>query len=350
MKDLQTNFVTPDKDIAAAIEAIEQSKAKIAIIVDDNHKLLGTVTDGDIRRGLLKGIKLTDPVGTVMNATPRTAHIGDDRRKLTDLMRRNVCRHIPIIDDDGIIVRMETLQDMIDYEHHDNQIILMAGGLGTRLRPLTETVPKPMLPIEGQPILERIMKRFKDQGFGTFFVSVNYLGHVIEDYFGDGDKWDVNIKYLREDKPLGTAGALCHLPERPKKAIIIMNGDILTKVDFRQLLDFHAEHKAQATLCVRDYVIDVPFGVIDNDGHRIRSIREKPQERFLVNAGIYVLEPDVLDLIPENEFFDMPTLIDDLVNRGQHVCLFPLREYWIDVGRHDELDKATSEFGAEFES
>ncbi len=348
MKNLQSNFVAPSQNITEAIKVIERSKAKIGIIVDEDHRLLGTVTDGDIRRAILKGSSLDDPVETIMNASPRTARVGDDREGLIDLMRRNVCRHIPILDEDGKVVKLETLQEFVDYEHHENFIVLMAGGQGKRLRPLTKTVPKPMLPVGGSPILELILQRFRDQGFGKFFISVNYLGHMIQDHFGDGKKWGVNIEYMCEKQQLGTGGALSLLPQRPKKPIIVMNGDILTKVDFRQLLEFHEEHKAQVTMCVRDYMVEIPFGVIDNDGHRIRQIREKPTQNFLVNAGVYVLEPDVLDLIPRDEFFDMPTLIDDLIKRGQHVCLFPLREYWIDIGRHDELDKAMNEFSEEF--
>ncbi len=348
MSNFRINFVSPSEDIAQAIKVIERSVAKIAIVVDKEDHLLGTITDGDIRRAILKGTVLSESVDTIMNTSPRIAHLGDDRGEIINIMRRNVCRHIPVLDNEGRIVKLETLQEFVDYNSHENFVVLMAGGQGKRLKPLTEFVPKPMLPVGGSPILELILRRFRDQGFSKFFISVNYLGHIIQNYFGDGKKWDVNIEYMCEKQQLGTGGALSLLPQRPKKPIIVMNGDILTKVDFRQLLEFHEEHKAQVTMCVRDHMVEIPFGVVDNDGHRIRRIREKPTQNFLVNAGVYVLEPDVLDLIPRDEFFDMPTLVDDLIKRGQHVCLFPLREYWIDIGRHDELDKAMTEFSAEF--
>lgn len=344
MQKLEASFLPPDGDIRQAIATIERSPAKIALVVDGERRLLGTITDGDVRRAILNGAQLTDPVARVMNAQPRVGRAGDDRSPLYDLMRRNICRHVPIVDAKGRVVGLETLQDLVDYGERENWVVLMAGGLGKRLRPLTEAVPKPMLKVGGQPILEVILERFRAQGFRRFFVSVNYLGDMIRDHFGDGRRFGVEITYLSEDRPLGTAGALANLPFRPERPIIVSNGDILTKVDFRQLLQFHNEHKAQATACVRDHFVDIPFGVIDNDGHRIRALREKPRERFLVNAGIYALDPDALDHIPRNDYFDMPMLIDVLVERGQHACVYPIREYWIDVGRHEEYDRARSEF------
>jgi len=348
MKNIEEHLLAVEADIKQAIATIERSTAKIALVVDAQRRLMGTVTDGDVRRAILNGAQLSDPVSRVMNSSPRIGRVGEDRAPLIDLMRRNICRHIPIVDSDGSVVALETLQEMLDYAHHDNWVVLMAGGRGKRLRPLTEVVPKPMLHVGEQPILEVILERLRSQGFRQFFVSVNYLGDMIRDYFGDGSKMGVSIEYLAEDKPLGTAGSLSLLPGRTSKPLIVMNGDILTKIDFLHLLQFHEEHKAQATTCVRDYFVEVPFGVIDNDGHRIRGIKEKPRHRFLVNAGIYALQPDVLEFIPRDEFFDMPTLIETLVDRGQHACVFPIREYWIDVGRLEEYERAQNEFNGEF--
>lgn len=348
MSTVVDNFIAPGSAIKEAIATIERSAEKIALVVDDEKKLLGTVTDGDVRRAILRGAQLVDPVSNVMNRQPHIGRIGEDREPLVDLLRRNVCRHIPIVDKAGRVVSMETLREYIDYGHRENWVVLMAGGLGKRLRPLTEAVPKPMLRVGETPVLQIIIESLRNQGFRHFFISINYLGHMIRDYFGDGSRWDVDIKYITESRPLGTAGALATLPSSPDKPLIIMNGDILTKVDFRQLLQFHEEHKAQATTCVRDYFVEVPFGVVENEGHRIRALHEKPRHRFLVNAGIYALEPDVLRLIPRNEFFDMPTLIENLLARGQHACVFPIREYWIDVGRIDEFERANSEFDAVF--
>jgi dTDP-glucose pyrophosphorylase len=348
MKNLEANFLSADSDIKLAIATIDRSPAKIALVVDQNRTLLGTITDGDIRRAILNGAQLSDAASKVMNTSPRVGRVGEDRAPLIDLMRRNVCRHVPIINEIGQVVALETLQELVDYGNQENWVVLMAGGLGKRLRPLTELVPKPMLSVGERPILEIIIKRLRSQGFHRFFVSLNYLGDMIRDHFGDGSQWGVQIEYLTEDKPLGTAGSLSLLPTRSDKPLVVMNGDILTKIDFRQLLQFHEEHKAQATTCVRDYFVDVPYGVIDNDGHRIRGIHEKPRHRFLVNAGIYTLQPDVLELIPRGDYFDMPMLIDALIARGQHACVFPIREYWIDVGRLEEYDRAKTEFDSEF--
>lgn len=348
MKNLEANFLSAGDDIKEAIATIERSPAKIALVIDDERRLVGTVTDGDVRRAILNGAQLSDGVAKVMNGSPRVGRVGEDRGPLVELMRRNICRHVPIVDAHGRVVALETLQEMVDYSRQDNWVVLMAGGLGKRLRPLTEVVPKPMLKVGEQPILEIILGRLRDQGFRRFFVSVNYLGDMIRKHFGDGSKWDLQIDYIAEDKPLGTAGSLSLLPGRADRPLIVMNGDILTKIDFRHLLQFHEEHKAQATTCVRDYFVDVPFGVIDNDGHRVRGIREKPTHRFLVNAGIYALQPDALEFIPRGEYFDMPMLIETLVGRGQHACVFPVREYWIDVGRLEEYDRAKAEFDGEF--
>ncbi len=344
MTNLNANFIASSGTIEQAIATIEHSRAKIALVLDANRRLVGTITDGDVRRAFLNGAQLTDGVSKVMNSSPRVGRMGEDRAPLIDLMRRNVCRHVPIVDEAGHVVALETLQEMLEYGRRENWVVLMAGGLGKRLRPLTEIVPKPMLQVGEQPILEVIIERLRDQGFRNFFVSVNYLGEMIRNHFGDGSKWGVKIEYLTEDKPLGTAGSLSLLRERSDKPLIVMNGDILTKIDFCQLLQFHEEHRAQATTCVRDYFVDVPFGVIDNDGHRMRGMREKPRHRFLVNAGIYTLQPEVLEFIPRDEFFDMPMLIETLVERGQHACVFPVREYWIDVGRLEEYDRAKTEF------
>lgn len=344
MDRLKASLVDVGGDIRQTIATIEGSPAKIALVVDFGRRLIGTVTDGDVRRAILKGAQLSDPVTRIMNSAPRVGKVGEDRTPLIDMMRRNICRHVPIVDEDGRVVALETLQDIVDVRQRENWVVLMAGGLGKRLRPLTEVVPKPMLEVGGQPILRTILEGFRSQGFRRFFVSVNYLGDMIRDYFGDGREWGVEIEYLTEDRPLGTAGALSNLPSRPEKPLIVSNGDILTKVDFRQLLQFHDDHKARATTCVRDYVVDIPFGVVDHDGTRIRGLREKPRQKFLVNAGIYVLEPDVLDLVPKNDYFDMPMLIDTLVERGQHACVFPIREYWIDVGRHEEYDRARNDY------
>jgi NDP-sugar pyrophosphorylase family protein len=220
----------------------------------------------------------------------------------------------------------------------------MAGGLGKRLGSLTQSCPKPLLKIGGTPILEIIVNRLAEQGFRKLFISVNYRGEMIEDHFGDGARWTADIQYLREPERLGTAGALSLLPERPPQPFVVMNGDLLTKLNLKHLLDFHREHRAKATMCVREYQFQVPFGVVQADEHRLLGIDEKPTHRFLVNAGIYALDPDVLDLVPKNQMFDMPHLFEKLVATGHETMAFPIREYWMDIGRMDDLEQAASEY------
>jgi NDP-sugar pyrophosphorylase family protein len=220
----------------------------------------------------------------------------------------------------------------------------MAGGLVNRLRPLTDECPKPMLKVGNKPLLETIVENFIEYGFHRFYISVNYMADVVESYFGDGSRWGVDIEYLHEEHRLGTAGALSLLPETPTEAILVMNGDLLTKVNFKQLLDFHYGHQAQATMCVREYDFQVPYGVVKIDGQRITSIDEKPIQRFFVNAGIYVLEPEALDLISSNIFFDMTTLFEKLIELKKEPAVFPIREYWLDIGHLADYNRANGEY------
>jgi NDP-sugar pyrophosphorylase family protein len=230
----------------------------------------------------------------------------------------------------------------------DNWVVLMAGGLGSRLRPLTDECPKPMLRVGNKPLLETIIETFIEQGFRRFFISVNYMADTIKEYFGDGSRWGAEIQYLEETSRLGTAGALSLLPEKPQAPLLVMNGDLLTKINFRQLLDFHREHHAQGTMCVREYEFQVPYGVVKMDHHRITGFEEKPIQRYFVNAGIYVLEPQALQHIPHGVFFDMPSLFQTLMADRQEAVVFPIREYWLDIGHMADYDRANGEFARNF--
>jgi len=348
MKNIDKNLVLPSALIKDAIETIEYSDAEIALVCDPERHLLGTVTDGDIRRAFLKGATLTDNVKVAMNENPVTASIDDDRSPLIDMMRRNILRHVPILNSDRQVVSLETLQALLECKKQNNPVLLMAGGFGTRLHPLTEDCPKPMLTVGDKPILETIIVNLRSQGFHSFFISVNYLGQMIQDHFGDGSDYGINIKYLMEEEPLGTAGPLSLLPEKPKTPLIVMNGDILTKVNLRHLLNFHEEHHSSATMCARNYSVEVPFGVIEIDHHRIHDIVEKPTQSFLVNAGIYVLNPDVVSKVKNIKKIDMTDLFKQLIDEGMDTSVFPIREYWLDVGRIDDLNQASGEFLKEF--
>jgi NDP-sugar pyrophosphorylase family protein len=220
----------------------------------------------------------------------------------------------------------------------------MAGGKGTRLAHLTQTCPKPMLKVGDKPLLETIIERFRAQGFSNFCISLNYLGDMISDHFGDGGPWDVKITYVREDEPRGTAGALSLLENRPVDPIIVLNGDILTRMDFGALLAFHREHEAAATVCLREYRFQVPYATVELDGPRIQRLLEKPVQSYLVNAGVYCLDPEVLGLVPREGRVDMPDLLNALMEQGRPVGSFPIHEYWLDIGQMQDFHTAQTDY------
>lgn len=341
-------MVSPETPIIRTLEIIDASARQIALVVDHAERLLGTVTDGDVRRGLLRGKSLNDPVSQVMNAYPTVASPYDSKENILALMKLKQLQQIPVVDEDGRVLHVETLGELLRPSKKENAVVLMAGGLGTRLRPLTHECPKPLLKVGDRPILETILLNFIDHGFYRFYISVHYKAEMIKSYFGDGSRWNVEIHYLHEDDSLGTAGALSLLPETPSSPFFVMNGDLLTKVNFEQLLDFHLAHKAKATMCVRKYDHQVPYGVVKLNRHELLGIEEKPVQRFFVNAGIYVLDPSVIPLIPRNSYYDMPSLFDLLVKQQERAIAFPIREYWLDIGRFADFERANLEFAEVF--
>jgi dTDP-glucose pyrophosphorylase len=349
MTHWQQTLVDASSSIRHAIEVIDTAKLQIALIADDDGRLLGTLTDGDVRRAILRGVSLDGPVSDVMNANPKTARRDDDPAVLLSIMRQHHIHQVPLLDPQWRIVGLETFDHLNRHERRPNTVVLMAGGLGTRLLPLTNEMPKPLLHVGHKPILETILEVFVEHGFERFFLSVNYMAEKIESHFGDGSKWGVEIEYLRETERLGTAGALSLLPERPQEPLFVMNGDLLTRLDFSRLLEFHTTNASAATMCVREYEMQVPYGVVKTDGHRIVEIEEKPVERYLVNGGVYVLEPETLDLIPNRTFFDMPDLFSALAERQAETCVFPIREYWMDIGRMEDFDRANGQFAQQFQ-
>lgn len=348
MTDLDPLIISPDASLRDAVAAIDRGARQVALVVDGDTRLVAVVTDGNIRRGLLRGLTLDAPVADVMNRTPTTAHIEDGVEAARRLMSDRHLHHVPIVDAERRLVDLLWIDDVTRTERKSTPVILMAGGLGMRLRPLTEKVPKPMLPIGGRPILEQIIESFADQGFVRFTLSVNYLGEIIREHFGDGRALGVEIDYIEEPERMGTAGALSLLPERPEEPVIVMNGDLLTSVRFDALLRFHQETGATATLCARQFDMQVPYGVIDADGTRLRGIVEKPVHRHFVNAGIYVLSPAVFDGLDRGQSLDMPDLLSGLARSETTVSVFPIREYWLDIGRMEDLELARNEHGREF--
>lgn len=348
MKNWRDLIVSPDTSVVEAVRIIDAGSVQIAIVADRDDRILGTVTDGDVRRGLLKSIPLTSPVSAIMNSNPTTAGINEIRDEILAKMRAKLIRQVPVVDESGRVVSVEILDEMVSRHHRENWVVLMAGGAGTRLRPLTDDCPKPLLRIGKKPLLETILGNFVHHGFTNFFISVNYKAQMIKDYFRDGSEWGVQVEYLEEREMLGTAGCLSLLPKHPRHPIVVMNGDLLTKVNFDHLLDFHAEHRAFATMCVREYDFQVPYGVVRIDKHRIVAIDEKPVHRFFVNAGIYVLDAEAIALIPPSGLYDMPDLLSRIVADGRETAAFPIREYWLDVGRVDDFERANGEFAQEF--
>lgn len=341
-------MLSPADSILQAIKVIDSSSQQIGLVVNEKGKLLGTVTDGDVRRAILKGVHLDAAVSCIMNTHPVTIKKSHSKEQVLYLMKEKKLRQIPVIDANQRVVGLETLDDLFKSAQNDNWVVIMAGGLGTRLGELTRNCPKPLISVGGKPLLETIIENFRDEGFFNFFVSVNFKAEMIERHFGKGEKWNSNIQYLRENKKLGTAGALSLLTTKPDKPIIVMNGDLLTKINFQQLLDYHLQHKALATMCVREYSFQVPYGVVRMDNGKLQGIEEKPVQNFFVNAGIYVIEPEALALIPHDTYFDMPSLFDAIAQQGFSSNVFPIREYWADIGKRDDLEQANIDYGEVF--
>ncbi|WP_029008255.1 nucleotidyltransferase family protein [Azospirillum halopraeferens] len=350
MTDITALLIPATASILDAIRCIDGGSLQIALVTDGERRLTGTVTDGDVRRAILRGLPLTAPVTEVMNRTPHKALAGTRDTDLLRLMRTHEIHQLPLVDGEGRVLGIHTLDQILQKPQHSNRVVLMAGGLGKRLHPLTENLPKPMIAVGGKPLLETIVENFVEQGFHRFIISLNYRGDMIRDYFGSGQKWGVEIEYVYEEQRMGTAGSLALLPEQPDAPLIVMNGDILTSINFVQLLRFHENSAATATMAVYEHSVQIPYGVVEVDGHRLVRITEKPEYRAFINAGIYVLDPAALDHIPRATFFDMPSLFETLGTVGHATAAFPIREYWLDIGNPRDLARAEVEFDTVFSS
>lgn len=332
------------------METIDSAELQIALVVDENTRLLGVITDGDLRRALLNGLTLDDKAEAVMTENPVTATPDMKLSAIEHLMHEHSLQQVPVLDDAGAVVSLALHGRFLPRERINNRVVLMVGGLGSRLGELTKRVPKPLLRIGDKPILEIILDSLISQGFYRFTLCVNYRAEMIDRYFGDGRRWGAQIEYLREDKRLGTCGALSLLDPAPTAPFIVMNGDILTRVDFAQMFEFHESHNDVATMAVRPYDIDVPFGVVHARDNRIESLEEKPTERFFVNAGVYVLDPECIELVPRNEYYDITTLFSTLIEQGKNVSSYVIDDYWLDIGRRNELDSAYAYYRAHTDS
>jgi dTDP-glucose pyrophosphorylase len=338
--------------IGDVVRCIDRAAIGIALLVDQDRRLVATVTDGDVRRAMLAGIDFAQPCARLLemkklSAHPvpvsRSAHASDE--ELLHAMRDAQVQHIPLLDDDGRVVDVVLLDHLVDARENDVSAVVMAGGFGARLRPFTDATPKPMLPVGDKPLLERTIHQLRGAGITEVNITTHYLHDKIADHFGTGSGFGVNVNYVREDRPLGTAGAL-GLIARPQSTMLVINGDILTTIDFRAMTGFHRANAADLTVAVRLYEIKVPYGVVDCAGVRVTGVREKPSERYFVSAGIYLVEPRVWDFITGGEPLDMPQVIERVIGAGGSVVSFPLREYWLDIGRPDDYRRAQEDVEA----
>jgi dTDP-glucose pyrophosphorylase len=335
-------IIDPESSIAAAIEQLDRAGTGALLLSADGRKLAGLLSDGDVRRAILGDVPLTDPCRTIAIEHPVTAGASIPMPDALDLMVEHEIDQLPLLDANGDVVDFVLRRDIAVDARPELSAVIMAGGFGKRLMPLTESTPKPMLPVGDRPVLERTIRQLRRSGIRDVSMTTHYLGDHIEDHFGDGEAFGVRIDYANEEQPLGTAGGL-KLIERPAGPFVVINGDILTGVPFDKMLGFHREHDAELTVGVRRYVIDVPFGVVKCDGPRVAELREKPSLTFFINAGIYLLEPSAWDAIPEGVHSDMTDLIKTLLDEGRIVASFPIIEYWLDIGRPEDYQRAQDE-------
>ncbi|BBP45524.1 mannose-1-phosphate guanylyltransferase [Thiosulfatimonas sediminis] len=338
--------VTSHVSIREAMKVLDVTAMQIVVISAENDTLVGTLTDGDIRRALLAGCTLESAVEEAMNVQPAYGLNTESEIRWRTKMQSKGLRHLPIVDVNKKLVSLFYLKrDVI--QGHKNPVVMMLGGLGMRMRPLTETVPKPMLKVGNKPILEIILEHIVEQGFVEFYFCINYLGEQIRTHFGDGERWGIKIHYVEEQNRLGTAGALALLPEF-EHDFIVMNGDLLTKVDLVALLNFHREHANSITACVREYSQQVPYGVVEFSDTKVTQIVEKPVYRHFVSAGIYALSPSALGQVSFSGYYDMPSMMTDLLNQNYPVGGFPLTEYWMDIGQMPDFEQAQIDYSHHF--
>jgi dTDP-glucose pyrophosphorylase len=349
MKAWEETLIGLNTTLREALRVIDATGVRIALVVDEKRHLLGTLSDGDIRRALIGGVNLEDKTSGVLNGHPKVVRTGQSRASILTRLREMELHQLPIVDDEGVLAGLATIDDFLKIPDRPHPVVIMAGGRGERLSELTQHTPKPMLKVGGRPILETILMNYAAQGFSNFYLAVNYKAEQIEDHFGDGASRGLNIQYLREKIRLGTAGALSLLPERPDGPIVVSNGDVLSKEDYGFVLDAHLESGADATVLARSYEVQVPFGVITQNETAIIAIEEKPTYRFTVNAGVYVLSPQTLELVPRGVFFDLPALLEKMLAHGMRVRCHRADSYWMDIGRMPDYERANAEFGSVFE-
>lgn len=339
---LEAVAIAPGASIAEAVERLERAGTGALLVCDPERRLLGVLTDGDVRRAILAGVGFDRPCLEIAKREPVVAPAGATPAEALELMdhgREFVINHLPLVTADGIATGLLLRSDLVVQEQLPLSAVIMAGGFGRRLLPLTEHVPKPMLPVGGRPLLERTIGTLKSAGIGRVAIATHHLAERITGHFGDGHDFGVELSYVAEDSPLGTAGALRLLGE-VLEPVLVINGDILTGISYGDMLRFHREHRADLTVAVRRCDVEIPYGVLQADGAYIRGVTEKPRSSYLINAGIYLLEPAVHRLIPDGRRFDMTDLIQRVLEEGKRVAGFPIVEYWLDIGQRSDYEQA----------
>lgn len=335
-------FVRKTDSIKTVMNIIDCGSQGIAIMVDEDDRFATTLTDGDIRRAILAGTAVDSSINIAVanrgRELPVTAPFDTSPEECQQIMKDATIRHLPLLDSCGRVVDLATLPDTASPEL-PVEAVIMAGGFGDRLRPFTDDTPKPMIPVGGRPLMERTIERLRDSGISRINVTTHYLPEKIEQHFGNGQDLGVSLNYVSEDRPLGTVGALSLLSEC-ETPLLVINGDILTRVDYNAFLLFHESHDAELTIGVRNFGLDVPYGVIEANQGKVVRLREKPTVEMLVNAGIYVVSPSVRELIPKGARYDMTDLVDVMLKENRHVVAFPILEYWIDIGQLNDLQQA----------
>ena len=337
MERLEEFTISKSATLRDVFSRLEATGLKIVFVVDGPMRLIGTITDGDLRRATLRKVPLSASVMEIMNPNFTYVIHPFSNDAVVKLMRVNRLQQIPVISQDGALMEVVSMEDLLQPPRLENTMVIMAGGKGERLRPLTDHCPKPMLKVGDKPILEIILQRCIDSGITEFLFSVNYLKDIVKDYFGDGREWSVKIEYLEEDKPLGTAGALSLIDKRLEAPVLVMNGDVLTRVDFADLLKLHEQTNASATVCVRHYEFEVPYGVVSHKDGQVLKFEEKPRHSCFVNAGVYVLNAEVISSMKPNSYYDMPSLLQQQAEAGERISAFSLTDSWLDVGNPDAL-------------
>ncbi len=336
-------LISIDCTIREVLEKLNIGAKGIVLVVDGNKKLIGTITDGDVRRALLKGYSIDDKIEDIVHKDPVFVLKGTDREKIKDIFIKKAVKQIPVVDENGIVVDLIGINDILIPIGKENPVVIMAGGLGTRLQDLTKEVPKPMLKVGQEPLLYHIINNFKHHGYNKFFITVNYKAEIIENYFQDGHAYGVRISYIREKERLGTAGGIKLAGEYLNKPFFVINGDIFTNLNVDNMMKYHLDNKFDMTIAVRIYTYEIPYGVIETKGNEVKNIKEKPVSEYLINGGIYCLNPEVVKLIPEGKYYEITDLISSCIQRGLKVGYYEIKDYWIDIGRMEDYHKVNND-------